>query len=98
MEPNSALFPGTLYLSSTNRDWNPVHECRVALWAYCLMPNHVYLIAVPELADGLSPAISEVHRRYSRRINFREEWRGHLRQGQLAAFPVDEPYLPAAGR
>ena len=25
----------------------------VAIWAYCLMPNHVHLIAVPETADGL---------------------------------------------
>ena len=23
----------------------------VALWAYCVMPNHVHLIAVPEAAD-----------------------------------------------
>ena len=27
-------------------------EFGVAVWAYCLMPNHVHLIAVPETADG----------------------------------------------
>ena len=36
----------------------------VELWAYCLMPNHVHLVAVPESADGLRRAIGEVHRRY----------------------------------
>jgi putative transposase len=25
----------------------------VEVWAYCLMPNHVHLIAVPESKDGL---------------------------------------------
>ena len=70
----------------------------VAVWAYCLMTNHVHLIAVPEAAEGLTPAISEAHRRYSRHINFREGWRGHLWQGRFASFPMDEPYLLAAAR
>ena len=50
----------------------------VQIWAYCLMPNHVHLIAVPQSEDGLSRAIGEAHRRYTRRINFREKWRGYL--------------------
>ncbi|HKJ89456.1 MAG TPA: transposase [Gammaproteobacteria bacterium] len=70
----------------------------VAVWAYCLMTNHVHLIAVPEAAEGLTPAISEAHRRYSRHINFREGWRGHLWQGRFASFPMDEVYLLAAAR
>ena len=32
---------------------------RVAIWAYCLMPNHVHLIAVPETTNGLARAIGE---------------------------------------
>jgi REP element-mobilizing transposase RayT len=28
-------------------------QARVAIWAYCLMPNHVHIIAVPEDVDGL---------------------------------------------
>ena len=27
--------------------------CGVEVWAYCLMPNHVHLIAVPETKEGL---------------------------------------------
>ena len=66
--------------------------------AYCLMPNHVHMIAVPESADGLRRAIGEAHRRYTRQINFREGWRGHLWQGRFASFVMDEPYLLATAR
>jgi putative transposase len=70
----------------------------VEVWAYCLMPNHVHLIAVPESEDSLRLAIGEAHRRYTRRVNSREGWRGHLWQGRFASFVMDEPYLLAAAR
>jgi putative transposase len=73
-------------------------KCGVEIWAYCLMPNHVHLIAVPESEDGLRRGIGEAHRRYSRMINFRQDWRGHLWQGRFASFPMDETYLLAAVR
>ena len=66
--------------------------------AYCLMPNHVHMVAVPQTADGLRRAIGEAHRRYTRYINFREDWRGHLWQGRFASFPMDNRYLMAAAR
>lgn len=47
-------------------------EYGVEIWAYCLMPNHVHLIATPKTEDGLRRAIGEAHRRYTRRVNFRE--------------------------
>jgi len=71
---------------------------RVSVWAYCLMPNHVHLIATPETEDGLARAIGEAHRRYTRMINFRENWRGYLWQGRFASYPLDEKYLLAAMR
>lgn len=73
-------------------------ERGVAIWAYCLMPNHVHLIAVPESKDALAHAIGEAHRRYTRRINFREKCRGYLWQGRFASFVMDEAYLVAAAR
>ncbi len=33
--------------------------CKVEIWAYCLMPNHVHLIAVPQSESGLRAAIGE---------------------------------------
>jgi putative transposase len=70
----------------------------VQIWAYCLMPNHVHLIAVPETKDGLNLAIGEAHRRYTRRINFREGWRGHLWQGRFSSFILDQNHLLACTR
>ena len=43
-------------------------------------------------------AVGEAHRRYTRRINFRQKWRGYLWQGRFASFVMDEPYLLAARR
>jgi putative transposase len=71
---------------------------QVQVWSYCLMPNHVHLIAVPETEEGLARAIGEAHRRYTRLVNFRENWRGHLWQERFASFPMDERYLLAAAR
>lgn len=71
-------------------------KCNVAIWAYCLMPNHVHLIAVPETEEGLRLAIGEAHRRYSAMINRRQKWTGHLWQGRFSSFPMDETYLLAA--
>ena len=58
-------------------------ECNVAVWAYCLMPNHVHLIVVPESEDGLRRGIGEAHRRYTRRINFREGMAGASLAGSV---------------
>ena len=73
-------------------------ETGVAVWAYCLMPNHVHLVVVPERSDSLAQLFRHVHRRYSRRINFREQWRGHLWQERFHSFVMDELYLLATVR
>ncbi len=70
----------------------------VEIWAYCLMPNHVHLIAVPKREESLARGIGEAHRRYTRHVNFKQEWKGYLWQGRFASFPMDEPYLLAAVR
>ena len=71
---------------------------QVETWAYCLMPNHIHLIVVPQSAEGLTRAIGEAHRRYTRHINFREGWRGHLWQGRFSSFIMDEGYLLTCAR
>ncbi|MES2494385.1 MAG: transposase [Pseudomonadota bacterium] len=66
--------------------------------AWCLMDNHVHLILVPAYADGLRATLGEAHRRYTRRVNFREGWRGHLFQARFASYPMDDDHLIAAVR
>ena len=71
---------------------------RMEVWAYCLMPNHVHLVVVPSSSDSLARGIGEAHRRYTRRVNFREGWCGHLWQGRFASYVMDEKHLMAAAR
>lgn len=68
------------------------------VWAYCLMPNHVHLVMVPKAEDGLRAPLAEAHRRYTRHVNFREGWRGHLWQERFHSFVMDEEYLLATVR
>lgn len=78
-----------------------VEACRgsgAEVWAYCLMPNHVHLVMVPQGEDGLRATLAEAHRRYTRRVNLREGWRGHLWQERFHSFVMDERHLLAAVR
>ena len=51
------------------------------------------LILVPSTPEGLSAAVGQVHQRYTRRINFREKWRGYLWQGRFGSFVLDDTHL-----
>src|SRR5271155_178637 len=53
-----------------------------AVWAYCLMPDHVHLIVTPADEDGLRATFAEAHRRYTGAINT----------------PMDGPSVPASLR
>jgi putative transposase len=67
--------------------------------SYCLMTNHVHLIAIPDKPDSLAKAVGEAHRLYTRMINFREDVRGFLFQGRFSSCPVyTDEYLLAAIR
>jgi putative transposase len=48
------------------------------------MSNHVHFVAVPEGEKSLALCFGRAHTQYTRMINFREGWRGHLR---LSGFP-----------
>jgi len=79
-----------LYLQILN------YHCRkesVEIWCYCLMDNHVHLIAVPSSVLSLAKAIGETHKRYTNMINIRENWTGHLWQGRFLSYPLDEKHL-----
>lgn len=77
-------------------EWRDRHGVKV--WAYCLMPNHVHLVCVPEAEDSLARAVGEAHRRYARMVTFREGWRGRLFQERFASFPMDERHTYFAAR
>ena len=64
--------------------------------AWCLISNH--FVVVPRQERSLPRTFGEVHRRYTRRVNFREGWRGHLWQERFHSYPMDERHLLAAVR
>ena len=70
----------------------------VEILAYCLMTNHIHLVALPMSDDGLQRMLKPVHMRYAQRINRAQGWAGHLWQGRFFSSPLDEAYLWAAVR
>ena len=68
----------------------------LSIRAWCLMPDHVHLIAVPEEQDSLRAALSWTHRHYAEHINRREGWRGHFWQERFLSAPIAEDYLTTA--
>jgi putative transposase len=50
----------------------------VSLIGYCLMSNHVHLIAVPRKADGLAQALKQTHGRYASYWNAAHQSSGHM--------------------
>jgi len=70
----------------------------VAVWAYCLMPNHVHLILAPRTPEGLGRALGKAHRRYSAFVNARMRVTGHLFQARFSSVVMDEDHLMAAAR
>jgi putative transposase len=73
-------------------------KAEVAVWAYCLMPNHVHLVLKPTRADDLGRAVGEAHRRYTNFINARGRWTGHLFQSRFASVVLDDIHLIRAVR
>ena len=47
---------------------------------------------------GPQGKLGEAHRRYTRMVNFREGWKGHLWQERFHSFVMDERHLLAAAR
>ena len=71
---------------------------KVRVLAYCLMTNHVHLVAIPETADALEKVFRPLHTRYAQRINRARGWTGHLWQGRYFSSALDDGYLWAAIR
>ncbi|HOZ45103.1 MAG TPA: transposase [Candidatus Hydrogenedentes bacterium] len=70
----------------------------LAIWAYCLMTNHIHLVAVPETATSLGQALRDAHTIYARYFNERTVQHGHVWQGRFYSCPMDEAHLWAAVR
>ena len=68
-------------------------ELALRIWAWCLMNNHVHLIAVPSRENSLSLALQRTHGDYAGYFNSRHSKTGHLWQGRFYGTVLDEPHL-----
>jgi putative transposase len=53
------------------------------IWAYCLMENHLHILAVPEQPDSLARGIGITNQVYTQYINRRLHHSGHLWQNRF---------------
>lgn len=70
----------------------------VRLLGYCLMDNHVHLIAVPRRADSLAKAIGRTHWLYTQHVNRVHHRSGHLWQNRFFSNAMDEEHCLLAMR
>ena len=70
----------------------------LSIWVYCLMRNHIHLVAVPLRAESLGQALRDAHTVYAMYFNSRTQLSGHVWQGRFYSCPLDETHLWAAVR
>ena len=83
----------SLYLSLLAR-----HSARYGakILGYCLMNNHVHLIAVPECEDSLAKTLARTHSEYARSVNHTQERTGHLWLNRFFSCPMGPTHLQRA--
>jgi REP element-mobilizing transposase RayT len=69
----------------------------LSLLGYCLMSNHVHLIAIPQTPQALSQSLKQAHGRYAAYWNAQRSSTGHVWQGRFYSCPLDESHLEKTG-
>lgn len=65
----------------------------VRVLSYCLMPNHIHLVAVPQEEHGLAVVLRRTHGRYAQYFNARKQRCGHLWQNRFYSCPLERAHL-----
>ena len=65
---------------------------------WCLMSNHVHLVAIPGGPESLALALGQAHSQYSLEQNRHKDRSGHLWQGRYFACPLESDRLLSAIR
>ena len=71
---------------------------KLSILAYCLMPNHVHFIAIPEDSTSLARTFNLSHMRYSQYYNKKDDRIGHLWQGRFFSTLLSKDHLYEAIR
>ena len=68
------------------------------IWAYCLMPNHIHAVVIPDKRQSLASFFGRLHKQYAQQTNLRYEWSGHLWQNRFFSVVMDEQHTLTAMR
>ncbi len=68
-------------------------DARVRLLGWCLMSNHIHLVAIPEREDSLAVLLRRVNGRYAQYYNARTGRSGHLWQNRYFACPLSPTHV-----
>ena len=60
---------------------------------YCLLSNHVHLVAIPHAEEALAQAVGRTHFRSSQYVNRLHGRSGHLWQGRFCSCALDERHF-----
>jgi len=71
-------------------------DAAVRILGWCLMSNHIHLIALPERTDSLSVLFRRVHGRYAQYFNAHAGRTGHLWQNRFYACALGSSHLWSA--
>jgi putative transposase len=73
-------------------------QARMRILAYCLMQNHIHLVAIPDEPHSLAVALRRAHGRYALYLNARRQRVGHLWQNRFYSCALDERHFWVALR
>jgi len=68
-------------------------DAHTRLLGWCVMTNHVHLVAIPEREDSLAILLRRVHGRYAQYYNTRSGRTGHLWQNRFFACVLGADHL-----
>ena len=68
----------------------------VTVEGYCLMTNHVHVVATPQTAEGLAAAMKRTNQLYAQYVNRLHGRSGHLWQNRFFSCALDKEHFWAA--
>jgi putative transposase len=72
---------------------------QISIWAYCLMNNHIHLLAVPETETALAPGIGLTNLMYTQYLNRKFKLSGRIWQNRFFSCVVEnDAYLWSVAR
>ena len=65
----------------------------IDVYAYCLMPTHLHLVAVPPEESSFSNLMRDMQTAYASRLNLLSGLHGHIWENRFHSSVLDEPHL-----